>query len=146
MGDDACDVEVNKGREIRLAEIANVAHSPVSLSPGLHGHCRLQRCRGNSIPTHEQTWWKSAKDPASFCRQFGGKSYGLAGPMRRFPKPAQPGTFQLPSSQGLPVSAGNKGKGVTQYACPLTRHTNVPGVGKPDPAKDEAARIVLFHH
>lgn len=34
-----------------------------------------------------------------------------------------------------PFLPSNKGKLVTQYACPLTRHTDVPSVGKPDPAK-----------
>ena len=37
---------------------------------------------------------------------------------------------------GLPGFADTEGVGVTQYVCPLTRHDNVPGTGKPDPAKE----------
>ena len=45
------------------------------------------------------------------------------------------GRFQHPVLWGLPFSAIKIGKLVTQYACPLTRHDNVPSVGKPNPAK-----------
>ena len=45
------------------------------------------------------------------------------------------GRFQHPFLWGLPFSAIKIGKLVTQYACPLTRHDNVPSVGKPNPAK-----------
>ena len=52
-----------------------------------------------------------------------------------FPDRLESGRFQSISPWGLPFSATKKGKWVTQYACPLTRHDNVPSVGKPDPAK-----------
>jgi hypothetical protein len=132
--------------ESQPAAIACLAFLRFSCTPGLPGFADTEGVGVTQYPL----MYKPSGDLPRIQQAFVDKSVEnpMVLPDRRsgFPSRLGSGTFQFPSSQGLPVSAENKGKRVTQYACPLTRHTTVPGVGKPDPAKEEDAGNDLFHH